>query len=99
MTETKDKSQMSYPINELTPIAKYYIMTQEEFDKAPLLDQILYDTTGMLVKNHSDIAEAMEKYHHSQIRDELISYTKYVFSDDTTMDDLDMIDEYLETKK
>ena len=37
-------------------------MTQEEFDKAPLLDQILYDTTGMLVENHPSVAEAMDKY-------------------------------------
>lgn len=43
-------------------------MTQEEFDKAPLLDQILYDTTGMLVENHKDIAEAMEKYHESKVK-------------------------------
>lgn len=37
-------------------------MTQEEFDRAPKLNQILYDTTGMLVINHSDIKESMEKY-------------------------------------
>lgn len=43
-------------------------MTQEEFDKAPLLDQILYDETGMLVKNHKDIAEAMEKYHQAKLK-------------------------------
>jgi hypothetical protein len=43
-------------------------MTQEDFDKAPLLDQILYDTTGMLVENHKDIAEAMEKYHQAKLK-------------------------------
>ena len=43
-------------------------MTQDEFDKSPLLDQILYDTTGMLVENHKDIAEAMEKYHESKVK-------------------------------
>ena len=43
-------------------------MTQEEFDKAPLLDQILYDTTGMLVENHSSIVEAMEKYHQAKLK-------------------------------
>ena len=43
-------------------------MTQEEFDKAPLLDQILYDTTGMLVENHPSIAEAMDKYHKAQLK-------------------------------
>lgn len=43
-------------------------MTQEEFDKAPLLDQILYDETGMLVENHTDIAEAMEKYHQAKLK-------------------------------
>lgn len=43
-------------------------MTQEEFDKAPLLDQILYDTTGMLVENHPYIAEAMDEYHQSKLK-------------------------------
>jgi len=43
-------------------------MTQEEFDKAPLLDQILYDTTGMLVENHPHIAEAMDKYHQAKLK-------------------------------
>jgi hypothetical protein len=43
-------------------------MTQEEFDKSPLLDQILYDTTGMLVENHPSIAEAMEKYHQAKLK-------------------------------
>ena len=43
-------------------------MTQEEFNKAPLLDQILYDETGMLVENHPDIAEAMEKYHQAKLK-------------------------------
>jgi DNA-binding transcriptional regulator LsrR (DeoR family) len=43
-------------------------MTQEEFDKAPLLDQILYDETGMLVENHPSIAEAMEKYHQAKLK-------------------------------
>lgn len=43
-------------------------MTQEEFDKAPLLDQILYDTTGMLVENHPNIAEAMDKYHQAKLK-------------------------------
>lgn len=43
-------------------------MTQEEFDKAPLLDQILYDTTGMLVENHKDVAEAMEIYHQAKLK-------------------------------
>lgn len=43
-------------------------MTQEEFDKLPLLDKILYDTTGMLVENHPSIAEAMEKYHQAKLK-------------------------------
>ena len=43
-------------------------MTQEEFDKAPLLDQILYDTTGMLVENHPSVAEAMDKYHQAKLK-------------------------------
>jgi hypothetical protein len=42
-------------------------MTQEEYNKAPLLDQILYDETGMLVENHQDIAKAMEKYHQAKL--------------------------------
>jgi len=43
-------------------------MTQEEFDKAPLLKKILYDETGMLVENHPSIAEAMEKYHKAKLK-------------------------------
>ena len=43
-------------------------MTQEEFDKAPLLDQILYDATGMLVENHPSIAKAMEEYHKRKLK-------------------------------
>jgi len=42
-------------------------MTQDEFNKAPKLDQILYDCTGMLVKNHPDIEEAMQKYADQQL--------------------------------
>ena len=37
-------------------------MTQDEFNKAPKLDQILYDETGMLTENHPSIVEAMKKY-------------------------------------
>jgi hypothetical protein len=44
------------------------IMTQEEFYELPLLDQILYDETGMLVDNHPSIAEAMEKYHQAKLK-------------------------------
>lgn len=43
-------------------------MTQEKFDKLPLLDQILYDTTGLLVENHPSIAEAMDKYHLAKLK-------------------------------
>ena len=43
-------------------------MTQEEFDNAPLLDQILYDETGMLVDKHPSIAKAMEKYHQAKLK-------------------------------
>lgn len=43
-------------------------MTQEQFDKAPLLDQILYDETGMLVDKHPSIAKAMEKYHQAKLK-------------------------------
>lgn len=37
-------------------------MTPEEYNKASLLKQILYDTTGMLAENHPSIVEAMELY-------------------------------------
>ena len=43
-------------------------MTQEEFDKASLLEQILYDETGMLAKNHPSIAKAMEEYYQAKIK-------------------------------
>jgi DNA-binding transcriptional regulator LsrR (DeoR family) len=43
-------------------------MAAEDFYKAPLLDQILYDETGMLVENHPSIAEAMEKYHQAKLK-------------------------------
>ena len=52
------------------------------FNKAPKLDQILYDCTGMLVKNHPDIAEAMQKYADQQLiskqRELLISFHAYI---------------------
>jgi len=43
-------------------------MTQDDFNKAPLIEQILYDTTGMLTKNHTDIIEAMNKYHEAKLK-------------------------------
>jgi hypothetical protein len=43
-------------------------MTQEEFDKAPKVEQILYDCTGMLAKNHTDIIEAMIKYAEIEVK-------------------------------
>ena len=43
-------------------------MTQEEFDKAPKIEQVLYDCTGMLAKNHSDIIEAMTLYAESEVK-------------------------------
>jgi hypothetical protein len=43
-------------------------MTQEEFDKAPKIEQMLYDCTGMLAENHSDIIEAMTIYAESEIK-------------------------------
>lgn len=42
-------------------------MTEDDFNKAPLLDQILYDCTGMLVKNHPAIKESMQKYADQQL--------------------------------
>ena len=58
-------------------------MTQEEFDKAPLLDQILYDTTGMLVENHPSIAEAMDKYHQAKLKLLSIADVSGMLSDQT----------------
>lgn len=43
-------------------------MSDEEFYEAPLLDQVLYDCTGMLVRNHPSIAEAMCKYHQEKLK-------------------------------
>lgn len=43
-------------------------MTPQELKQAPLLDQVLYDTTGLLVENRPDIAEAMEKYHQAKLK-------------------------------
>lgn len=43
-------------------------MTQEEFDKAPKVEQILYDKTGMLAKNHTDIIDAMTEYAESEVK-------------------------------
>jgi len=43
-------------------------MTQEEFDKAPKIEQVLYDCTGMLAKNHPDIIEAMTIYADSEVK-------------------------------
>ena len=43
-------------------------MTQEEFDKAPKIEQVLYDYTGMLAENHSDIIEAMTIYAESEVK-------------------------------
>ena len=43
-------------------------MTQEEFDKAPKVERILYDKTGMLAKNHTDIIDAMTEYAESEVK-------------------------------
>jgi ribonuclease BN (tRNA processing enzyme) len=43
-------------------------MTQEEFDKAPKIEQVLYDCTGMIAENHSDIIEAMTIYAESEVK-------------------------------
>lgn len=43
-------------------------MTQDDYNKAPELDKILYDCTGMLVENHPSIAEAMQKYADKQFK-------------------------------
>ncbi len=43
-------------------------MTQEEYDNAPKVEQILYDKTGMLAKNHTDIIEAMTEYAEGEVK-------------------------------
>ncbi|MDX5583519.1 MAG: hypothetical protein QNK20_01120 [Aureibaculum sp.] len=43
-------------------------MTQKEYNKAPKVEQILYDKTGMLAKNHTDIIEAMTEYAESEVK-------------------------------
>lgn len=43
-------------------------MTQEDFDKATLAEQILYDCTGMLAENHPSIIETMDKYHQAKLK-------------------------------
>ena len=52
------------------------------FNKDPKLYQILYDCTGMLVENHPDIAEAMQKYADQKLisnqRELLISFHAYI---------------------
>ena len=44
-------------------------MTQEEFDKATILEQILYDETGMLLENHKWIKDVVEKYHQAKVKE------------------------------
>tara|TARA_R110000822_G_scaffold302585_1_gene426838 strand:- start:540 stop:818 length:279 start_codon:yes stop_codon:yes gene_type:complete len=43
-------------------------MSDEEVYEAPLLDQVLYDCTGMLARNHPSIVEAMCKYHQAKLK-------------------------------
>ena len=43
-------------------------MTQEDFDRATLAEQILYNCTGMLAKNHPTIIEVMDKYHQAKLK-------------------------------
>lgn len=45
-------------------------MTQAEFDKATLAEQILYDCTGMLGENHPTIIEAMDKHANEKVKNE-----------------------------
>lgn len=56
-------------------------MTQEEFDKAPKAEQILYDCTGMLAKNHPDIIEIMKLYVQSEVEKLNLANIRERFSD------------------
>lgn len=44
-------------------------MTEEEYDNAPKLDQLLYDCTGMIASNHEDIAKAMQQYADNALKE------------------------------
>jgi len=48
-------------------------MTQEDFDRATLAEQILYNCTGMLAKNHPTIIEVMDKYHQAKLKLPIVS--------------------------
>jgi len=43
-------------------------MTQKEYDKAPKIEQVLYNCTGFLAKNHPSIIEAMTIYAESEVK-------------------------------
>ena len=81
-------------------------MTQEEFDKAPKVERILYDKTGMLAKNHTDIIDAMTEYAESEVkklnifsvsqhRELLIAYEDYLNEYHTKEDRIKQVDKYL----
>ena len=62
-------------------------MTEEEYNKASDLEKILYDRTGMLAENHTDIVEAMDRYadkfkilnkHFVSQRSELLAFIEEV---------------------
>lgn len=83
-------------------------MTQEEYDKAPEIDKILYDKTGMLAKNHTGIIEAMTEYAESEVkklglfsvsqqRELLISFFNWYQDDQKELSNNEtIIDAYLE---
>ena len=43
-------------------------MTKEEFEKAPLLDQILYGTSGMFEKKYQHIEEFLDKHRQDNLK-------------------------------
>ena len=60
MTETKDKSQMSYPINELTPIAKHYLTMNPEVIAQEYLIEL--DLKGKVNRNEKiDLQDEIKK--------------------------------------
>tara|TARA_R110000803_G_scaffold169485_2_gene232503 strand:+ start:404 stop:631 length:228 start_codon:yes stop_codon:yes gene_type:complete len=61
-------------------------MTQEEFNKAPLLDQVLWDCNGMLVENHPDIKDVMEQYASKRVIEELEKQVQEYFKQSWEID-------------
>ena len=57
-------------------------MTQDEFNKAPLLDQVLYDQTGLIASNHPSFAKAMEEYAKLKIEESKEEIRQFLIDED-----------------